>query len=42
MATAFNLFCIGDSTELGVETIDEALAKAQALTNDAMEAAGYR
>ena len=26
----------------GQQTIDEALAKAQALTNDAMEAAGYR
>ena len=26
----------------GQQTVDEALAKAQALTNDAMEAAGYR
>jgi sorbitol/mannitol transport system substrate-binding protein len=26
----------------GQQSVDEALAKAQALTNDAMEAAGYR
>jgi sorbitol/mannitol transport system substrate-binding protein len=26
----------------GQQTVEEALAKAQALTNDAMEAAGYR
>jgi sorbitol/mannitol transport system substrate-binding protein len=26
----------------GQQSVDEALAKAQAITNDAMEAAGYR
>ena len=26
----------------GQQTVEEALSKAQALTNDAMEAAGYR
>jgi len=26
----------------GQQTVEQALAKAQALTNDAMEAAGYR
>ena len=33
-------YCAG--VDRAVQTVEEALAKAQAITNEAMEAAGYR